>query len=319
MRYIKYLVLLSALIVLSAAYSPAQVVNEGFRSFNGPDRWRESGFRTFGSERASRDDYRGYRGGDSHYGGDSYRDSGDRGGDSHRGDSDRGNGSNGRGRSYDNGSYRDGSHYGNGGGSHYGHGDSHYGNGGGSHYGSGGGSHYGNGGDSHYGNGGDSHYGHGGDSHYGHGGDSHYGHGGDSHYGHGGDSHYGHGGDSHYGQRRWTLTTARWWTLTMATAADRITVDRMEAAVRPARLTAAAVLTTAAVDPTAVAKQHQQQLIYFKQGLTRRLVLYFEARFLVSLSQALKHRGAHNRQANRGVDKHFAKPSTLVRRNKLAP
>ncbi len=85
MRYIKYLVLLSALMVLPAAYSQAQV-DEGFHSFNGPDHFREDRFRTFGSERASRDDYRGYRGGDS-YGdhgyrhGDSDRDHGYRHGD----------------------------------------------------------------------------------------------------------------------------------------------------------------------------------------------------------------------------------------------
>ncbi len=145
MRYLKYLVLLSALMVLPAAYSQAQVsvgvqvgpvygaynappvceygfypdypygcapygyygpdyfvngvfigvgpwanfyyshaafyrpyyfnrgfgVSGGFHSFNG------AGYRTFGSERAYRDDYRGYRGGDS------YRGNGYRGGESY--------------------------------------------------------------------------------------------------------------------------------------------------------------------------------------------------------------------------------------------
>jgi hypothetical protein len=51
-------------------------------------------------------------------------------------------------------------------------------------------------------------------------------------------------------------------------AAVRIAVDHMEAAVRPARLTVAADLTTA-VAPTAVAKQLQQEAIKFKQGLTK--------------------------------------------------
>jgi hypothetical protein len=107
MRYIKYLVLLSALTVLPAAYSQAQVINEGFHSFNGPDRFRESGFRTFGSERAVSEDNRGYRGGDSYPGGGSYS------GSSHGGSS------------YNGGS----SYYGNGGGKSYSGGGSHYGGG----------------------------------------------------------------------------------------------------------------------------------------------------------------------------------------------
>ena len=139
MRYIKYLVLLSALMVLPAAYSQAQVINDGFHSFNGADRFREDGFRTFGSERALREDNRGYRGGDSYRGGGSYS------GSSHGGSSynlavartmaaavvhpTAARSHNGSGGSYNNG----GKSY-SGGGSSY--------NGGGSHYGSGGGSSY---------------------------------------------------------------------------------------------------------------------------------------------------------------------------------
>src|SRR5579871_1082876 len=207
MRYLKYLVLLSALMVLPAAYSQAQVsvgvqVGPVYGTYNAPpvceygfypdypydcapygyygpnyfvngvfigvgpwanfyyshaafyrpyyfnrgfgvrEGFREGGFRTFGSERAYRDDYRVYRGGDSYRGngyrgGDSYRGNGYRGGDSYRG-----NGSYGNGRNYNSGSYRGGGSYNSGshggpsynGGSHYGNGGSSY-NGGGSHNG----------------------------------------------------------------------------------------------------------------------------------------------------------------------------------------
>ena len=268
MRYLKYLVLLSALMVLPAAYSQAQVsvgvqvgpvygsynappvceygfypdypygcapygyygpdyfvngvfigvgpwanfyyshaafyrpyyfnrgfgVREGFRGFNGVDRFHEGGFRTFGSERAYRDDYRGYRGGDSYRGngyrgGDSYRGNGYRGGDSYRGGGSYGNGRNynntsyhGGDRDHGGGSYNSGSHGGpsyNGGGSHYGGGGSSY-NGGGSHNGgsyNGGGKSYGGGGSSYGKGGGSSHNGGGsnnsGGSHNGNGGGSH--------------------------------------------------------------------------------------------------------------------------------------------------
>ena len=82
-----------------------------------------AGSRTFGSERAYRDDYRGYRGGDSYRGngyrgGDSYRGNGYRGGDSYRGGGSYGNGrelqqhfiTQGGDRDHGGGSYNSGSH-----------------------------------------------------------------------------------------------------------------------------------------------------------------------------------------------------------------
>ena len=224
MRYLKYLVLLSALMVLPAAYSQAQVsvgvqVGPVYGAYNAPPvceygfypdypygcapygyygpnyfvngvfigvgpwanfyyshaafyrpyyfnrgfgvrgGFHEGGFRTFGSERAYRDDYRGYRGGES------YRGNGYRGGDSYRGNGYRGGGSHygGGGSSYNGGSHNGGSY--NGGGRSYSGGESHNGSGGGSSYN--GGSHnggsYGGGGKSY--SGGGSHNGSGGGSH----------------------------------------------------------------------------------------------------------------------------------------------------------
>lgn len=50
-----------------------------------------------------------------------------------------------------------------------------------------------------------------------------------------------------------------------------------------------------------------------------RLFFHFVARFFISFAQSLKHGGAYNWQADRGIQEDFAEFTALVRRNKLAP